>query len=95
MIISVFCFCFSCCDVQVGEKKLILCSPASLQDSCCTDLSDGPNTQEADYGILNTEINHDFITDKTRMTYNFQAHSTNYSKEDYTYCVSIFLIENL
>lgn len=95
MIISVFCFCFSCCDVQVGEKNLILCSPASLQDSCCTDLSDGPNTQEADYGILNTEINHDFITDKIRMAYNFQANSTNYSKKDYTYCVSIFLIENL
>uniref|UniRef100_A0A3Q4GB17 Adhesion G protein-coupled receptor G1 n=1 Tax=Neolamprologus brichardi TaxID=32507 RepID=A0A3Q4GB17_NEOBR len=81
--------------LTVGEKKLILCSPASLQDSCCTDLSDGPNTQDADYGILNTEINHDFITDKTRMAYNFLANFTNYSKEDYTYCVSIFLIENL
>ncbi|XP_005726488.1 adhesion G-protein coupled receptor G5-like [Pundamilia nyererei] len=66
--------------LTVGEMKLILCSPASLQDSCCTDLSDGPNTQEADYGILNTEINHDFITDKTRMAYNFQAHSTNYTE---------------
>nr|XP_014264724.2 uncharacterized protein LOC101487204 [Maylandia zebra] len=66
--------------LTVGEEKLILCSPASLQGNCCTDLSDGQNTQEADYGILNTEINHDFITDKTRMAYNFQANSTNYTE---------------
>ncbi|KAL3992629.1 large subunit ribosomal protein L21 [Sarotherodon galilaeus] len=66
--------------LTVGEKNFILCSPASLQDSCCTDLSDGPNTEGADYGILNTKINHDFITDKIRMAYNFQAHSTNYKE---------------
>lgn len=66
--------------LAVGEKKLILCSPASLQGNCCTDLSNGPNTQEADYGILNVKIKSDFITDKTRMAYNFQAHSTNYTE---------------
>ncbi|XP_039469333.1 uncharacterized protein LOC120440612 isoform X2 [Oreochromis aureus] len=66
--------------LTVGEKNLILCSPASLQDSCCTDLSDGPNTEGADYGILNVTIHHDFITDKIRMAYNFIAHSTNYKE---------------
>ncbi|XP_063324889.1 uncharacterized protein LOC134623799 [Pelmatolapia mariae] len=66
--------------LTVGKKNLILCSPASLQDSCCTDLAAGPNTEGADYGILNAGIKNDPITDKIRMAFNFQAHSTSYKE---------------
>ncbi|XP_042340256.1 adhesion G-protein coupled receptor G5-like [Plectropomus leopardus] len=60
---------------EVGGKNLTLCWPASVQGSCCTDLSDGPNTSEAAYGIMNAIVKNDFVTSKIRTAYKFDAHS--------------------
>ncbi|XP_071345152.1 adhesion G-protein coupled receptor G1 isoform X2 [Trachinotus anak] len=59
--------------LQLGERNLTLCWPASLQGSCCTYLSDGPSQPEAPYGIINGMVRTDFITHKTRRAYNFSG----------------------
>nr|XP_046254369.1 adhesion G-protein coupled receptor G1 [Scatophagus argus]XP_046254449.1 adhesion G-protein coupled receptor G1 [Scatophagus argus] len=59
--------------LQVREKNLTLCWPASLQDSCCTDLSNGPNTPEAPYGIKNGMVKRDIINDKIMTAYKFRG----------------------
>ncbi|KAJ4946820.1 hypothetical protein JOQ06_008864 [Pogonophryne albipinna] len=64
--------------LQVGGKNLTLCYPASLKgSSCCTDLSDGPNADQAPYGIKNGIVKTDFISSKTRTHYNFIAQPIN------------------
>ncbi|KAI4830862.1 hypothetical protein KUCAC02_002466 [Chaenocephalus aceratus] len=64
--------------LQVGGKNLTLCYPASLKgSSCCTDLSDGPNADQAPYGIKNGIVKTDFISSKTRTHYNFTAQPIN------------------
>ncbi|XP_041831541.1 adhesion G-protein coupled receptor G1 isoform X2 [Melanotaenia boesemani] len=66
--------------LEVGGKNLTLCWPASPKDSCCTDLSNGPNADEAKYGIVNGKIKNDTVTDKTLTAYNFTGQSTDYDK---------------
>ncbi|KAF3833139.1 hypothetical protein F7725_026804 [Dissostichus mawsoni] len=64
--------------LQVGGKNLTLCYPASLKgSSCCTDLSDGPNADQASYGIKNGTVKTDFISSKTRTHYSFAAQPIN------------------
>ncbi|XP_070826641.1 adhesion G-protein coupled receptor G5-like [Chaetodon trifascialis] len=59
--------------LQIKGKNITLCWPASLQTSCCTDLSQGPNKPEARHGIRNGTINNDAITDKIRTAYEFKG----------------------
>ncbi|XP_028999840.1 adhesion G-protein coupled receptor G5-like [Betta splendens] len=61
--------------LEIGGKNLTLCRPVSLQGSCCTDLSLGPNAPDADYGIVNGSIKSDVITEKTRRAYTFLGQS--------------------
>lgn len=63
--------------LQVGERTMILCPPASPTQQCCTDLSQGLNTPEASYGIASGRIQTDVITTKTVTGYNFQGQLTN------------------
>ncbi|XP_032371313.1 adhesion G-protein coupled receptor G1 isoform X2 [Etheostoma spectabile] len=58
---------------KVRGENLILCQPARIQGNCCTDLSQGPNTENAAYGIKDGMVNKDFITDKIMTAYSFQG----------------------
>lgn len=82
----VVCFCLSYFVVQLGGKTLTLCLPASLQGFCCTDLSHGPNTPEAPYGIINGMVKDDFITNKILTAYTFNGTSINCSKGEWMLC---------
>ncbi|XP_033485990.1 adhesion G-protein coupled receptor G1 isoform X1 [Epinephelus lanceolatus] len=62
---------------KVEAKNLTLCWPASMQGSCCTDLSDGSTAPEATYGIKDAVVKTDPVTDKIRTAYNFKAQSVN------------------
>ncbi|XP_038557643.1 adhesion G-protein coupled receptor G1 isoform X1 [Micropterus salmoides] len=62
--------------LEIRGNNLTLCWPASLQGSCCTDLSHGANTPEAPYGITNGMIKNDVITDKVLTAYTFNGSST-------------------
>ncbi|XP_034414798.1 adhesion G-protein coupled receptor G1 isoform X2 [Cyclopterus lumpus] len=64
--------------LQVGGKNLTLCWPASLQGSCCTDLTHGNNTPEAPYGIANGRVKNDAITDKIMTAYKFRGEPIDY-----------------
>ncbi|KAM7423618.1 hypothetical protein PAMA_000121 [Pampus argenteus] len=57
--------------LQVGGQNLTLCWPTSLPDSCCNDLSYGPNFPYTSYGIANGNVKNDVITDKTLEAYKF------------------------
>ncbi|KAM3625819.1 uncharacterized protein V6R79_018101 [Siganus canaliculatus] len=57
--------------LEIHKQSLILCWPSSLHGSCCTDLSQGPNSKDAEYGIRDGRVRTDLITDKTRMSYSF------------------------
>ncbi|GLD55603.1 adhesion G-protein coupled receptor G5-like protein [Lates japonicus] len=59
--------------LEVKENNLTLCWPASLQGSCCTDLSHGPNQPQAAYGIINGTVRTDFITQNTHIAYKFEG----------------------
>ncbi|KAK2853455.1 hypothetical protein Q5P01_006116 [Channa striata] len=59
--------------LQIGGKNLTLCWPSSLHDSCCTDLSHGPNEPEAEYGIAHGKIRTDVISEKTYTGYEFSG----------------------
>ncbi|XP_063737949.1 adhesion G-protein coupled receptor G1 isoform X2 [Eleginops maclovinus] len=64
--------------LQVGGKNLTLCWPASLKGkTCCTDLSNGANAEEAPYGIKDGTVKTDLISSKTRTHYNFTAQPIN------------------
>ncbi|XP_028297761.1 adhesion G-protein coupled receptor G5-like isoform X2 [Gouania willdenowi] len=63
--------------LQIGGRNLILCQPATLRDSCCTDLSHGSNTPEAKYGIKDGRIGDDLVTNKILTAYNFEGHHAN------------------
>ncbi|XP_034725611.1 adhesion G-protein coupled receptor G1 [Etheostoma cragini] len=58
---------------KVREENLIICQPARIQGNCCTDLSQGPNTEIAAHGIKDGMVNKDFITDKIMTAYSFQG----------------------
>ncbi|XP_030580364.1 adhesion G-protein coupled receptor G1 isoform X2 [Archocentrus centrarchus] len=66
--------------LTLGGQTLALCWPSSLQDSCCTDLTDGPKTKITTYGIFNTRIKTDHITNDTLMAYNFNGGAISYSE---------------
>ncbi|XP_041799382.1 adhesion G-protein coupled receptor G5-like [Chelmon rostratus] len=61
--------------LQIKGKNITLCWPASLQHSCCTDLSHGSNTPTAPYGIFNGTVKSDPITDKIQTAYYFHGMS--------------------
>ncbi|XP_029701880.1 adhesion G-protein coupled receptor G5-like [Takifugu rubripes] len=62
--------------LQFGGKNLTLCPPASLHGSCCTDLSHDRNGPDGEYGIVDGRLKDDLVTDKTLLTYYFNASST-------------------
>lgn len=66
--------------VQIRGKTLTLCWPASVQGSCCTDMSHGPNAPEAPYGIINASVQNDLITRKTMSAYIFRGMTIDCSK---------------
>ncbi|TMS12785.1 Adhesion G-protein coupled receptor G6 [Larimichthys crocea] len=66
--------------LQVAGKNLTLCWPASIQGSCCTDLSHGSNTPNASYGIFGGSVRNDKLSDKIMTTYNFSGESTDCKK---------------
>ncbi|XP_022065748.1 adhesion G-protein coupled receptor G5-like isoform X1 [Acanthochromis polyacanthus] len=66
--------------LQVGGHSLILCWPASVLDTCCTDLSHGANTAEAKYGIKNGTVRNDVVNDKVHKAYNFGGSLTKCKK---------------
>lgn len=66
--------------LQFGGKNLTLCRPASLQGSCCTDLSHDSNGPEGEHGIVNGRLKDDLVTHKILLTYYFNASSTDCSK---------------
>lgn len=59
--------------LQIGGKNLTLCWPSRPRDSCCTDLSHGSNTPEAEYGIKDGKIRGDLVSSQTHMAYNFNG----------------------
>ncbi|XP_044055056.1 adhesion G-protein coupled receptor G1 isoform X2 [Siniperca chuatsi] len=63
--------------LQVRGKNLTLCWPDRVQGSCCTDLSHGPNSAEAPYGIFNGKVKNDVITHKILTAYKFIGTSIN------------------
>ncbi|XP_061602635.1 adhesion G-protein coupled receptor G1-like [Cololabis saira] len=62
--------------MEVGGRNLTLCYPAVPLDSCCTDLSDGPNAPAGTFGIVNAMIWDDVITTETRTAFQFIAGAT-------------------
>uniref|UniRef100_A0A3Q3WY58 Uncharacterized protein n=1 Tax=Mola mola TaxID=94237 RepID=A0A3Q3WY58_MOLML len=75
--------------LQLRGKNFTLCWPVSLQGSCCTDLSFGPNTPEAPYGITKGMVKNDVITDKILTAYNFNGTSINCSKGEWMLSVIV------
>ncbi|KAM7406546.1 hypothetical protein PAMP_000920 [Pampus punctatissimus] len=71
--------------LQVGGQNLTLCWPTSLPDSCCNDLSNGPNFNHTLYGIANGKVKNDGLTDKTLGAYKFTGTSDSCSKEGLMY----------
>lgn len=71
---------FVCCLLQFGGRNLTLCWPASLQGSCCTDLSHGSNSPSGIYGIVNGTVKNDLITETTLLAYHFSGSPTECSK---------------
>lgn len=59
--------------LQVNGKNLTLCWPASLQDLCCTDLSNGANKKTSTYGIFNGMVKSDPLSPATRTGYSFNG----------------------
>ncbi|XP_035537763.1 adhesion G-protein coupled receptor G1 isoform X2 [Morone saxatilis] len=59
--------------LQIRGKHFTLCWPASLQGSCCTDLTHGPNEPEASFGIVNGMVKTDHVTSKTLTAYKFNG----------------------
>lgn len=72
--------CLSFFVIQIRGKTLTLCWPASVQGSCCTDMSHGPNTPEAPHGIINASVQNDLITWKILSAYIFRGTTINCSK---------------
>ncbi|XP_061602657.1 adhesion G-protein coupled receptor G1 [Cololabis saira] len=62
--------------MEVGGRNLTLCYPAVPLESCCTDLSDGPNAAAGTFGIVNAMIREDVITSETRTAFRFRADAT-------------------
>lgn len=77
--------------IQVRGKTLTLCWPASVQGSCCTDMSHGSNTPEAPFGIINASVQHDLITLKIMRAYIFRGTTINCSKGNG--CYVLYMIE--
>ncbi|XP_069029488.1 adhesion G-protein coupled receptor G5-like [Embiotoca jacksoni] len=63
--------------LQIGGKNLTLCWPASLQDSCCTDLSYGPKTPVVQYGIGKGRVWTDNLSTEVHSSYMFGGQSIN------------------
>ncbi|XP_041649567.1 adhesion G-protein coupled receptor G1 isoform X2 [Cheilinus undulatus] len=59
--------------LQFKGKNITLCPPASLWGTCCTQLSNGPKSPEATYGILNGKVITDVISDKVHTAYKFNG----------------------
>lgn len=74
---------FSYFVVQVNGKNLTLCWPASLQDFCCTDLSNGANKKTSTYGIFNGMVKSDPLSPATRTGYSFNGRQIDCSKREW------------
>ncbi|XP_007560786.1 adhesion G-protein coupled receptor G1 [Poecilia formosa] len=66
--------------LKVGKRNLILCPPSSPAQNCCTDLSNGANMPEAEYGIAKGTIRNDPLQEKTLEGYNFTGQHANCKK---------------
>ncbi|XP_027137161.1 adhesion G-protein coupled receptor G5-like [Larimichthys crocea] len=66
--------------LQVAGKNLTLCWPASIQGSCCTDLSHGSTTPYASYGIFGGSVRNDMLSDKIMTAFEFSGESTDCKK---------------
>lgn len=65
---------------QIGGKMLYLCWPKQLLNSCCSDLSNGPNAPEGLYGISRASVKSDNMSDKTLTSYTFEGQLVPYSE---------------
>ncbi|KAM8762935.1 adhesion G-protein coupled receptor G1 isoform 1-T2 [Acanthopagrus schlegelii] len=63
--------------LEVKGMNLTLCWPASLQGSCCTDLSNDANKNTARYGISNGKVKNDSLSIDTLTGYSFRGDSIN------------------
>ncbi|XP_020487165.1 adhesion G-protein coupled receptor G1 [Labrus bergylta] len=61
--------------LQFRELNLTLCRPASLWGTCCSQLSNGPKSNESAYGILNGSVKTDLFSDKVHAAYTFKGTS--------------------
>ncbi|XP_060898534.1 adhesion G-protein coupled receptor G1 [Labrus mixtus] len=61
--------------LQFRELNLTLCPPASMWGTCCSQLSNGPKSHEAAYGILNGSVKTDLFSDKVHAAYKFKGTS--------------------
>ncbi|XP_068178152.1 adhesion G-protein coupled receptor G1 [Antennarius striatus] len=59
--------------LQIRGGVRTLCWPSSLQGSCCTHLSHGPNAPQGPHGISNATVHDDIITHKTLTAYMFNG----------------------
>ncbi|XP_029986847.1 adhesion G-protein coupled receptor G5-like [Sphaeramia orbicularis] len=69
--------------LEIEGEQLPLCWPTSLEDYCCTQLSDGTRAPEDVYGILDASIRGDPTTKDTLTAYEFNGTFLNCRKE---YC---------
>lgn len=76
----VWCGSFVFFSLQFGGNNLTLCWPASLQGSCCTDLSHGSNGPNGTYGIVNGMVKDDLVTHTTLLAYHFSGSPTECSR---------------
>lgn len=59
--------------LKIGGEILPLCSPVPLKDHCCTYLSHGANSLEADFGIADGYMRNDLVSHKTWTSYEFNG----------------------
>ncbi|XP_055010669.1 adhesion G-protein coupled receptor G1 isoform X2 [Boleophthalmus pectinirostris] len=69
--------------LKIGKEVLPLCSPASLNDNCCTHLSPHVNRDKGTFGITNGTVRDDVISEKTWAYYDFNGSHLNCRK---TFC---------
>lgn len=59
--------------LKIGGELFPLCSPTPLKDHCCTHLSHGANSLEADFGIADALVRDDPVSHKTFASYEFNG----------------------
>ncbi|XP_072321140.1 adhesion G-protein coupled receptor G1 [Eucyclogobius newberryi] len=67
--------------LKIGSEVIPLCSPARLEDQCCTYLSHGANSVETDFGIAEGRVRNDVVSHKTWASYEFNGSVINCRKQ--------------